>query len=85
MVPPPLYRDGRYNMNQTVINTVFPGSGPASIRGIAESPLLRLPPSRIIDLYRLLPTAMDTCSCLVLVLRNSGFAEHYESCVYIDD
>ena len=36
MVPPPLYRDGRYNMNQTVINSIFPGSGPASIRSIAK-------------------------------------------------
>jgi lysophospholipase L1-like esterase len=26
MVPPPLYRDGVYGMNQTVINTIFPGT-----------------------------------------------------------
>ena len=24
MVPPPLYKDGTYSMNQTVINEVFP-------------------------------------------------------------
>ena len=24
MIPPPLYRDGRYNFNQTVINTLLP-------------------------------------------------------------
>ena len=28
MVPPPLYADGVYGMNQTVINTLFPGTGP---------------------------------------------------------
>ena len=27
MVPPPLYQDDRYGMNQTVINTLFPGDG----------------------------------------------------------
>ena len=51
MVPPPLYRDGRYNMNQTVINTVFPGNGFAGIRSIGTK--LELPPSQIIDLYSL--------------------------------
>ena len=49
MVPPPLYRDQRYNMNQTVINSIFPGSGPAGVRTIAKT--LGLPPSRIIDIY----------------------------------
>lgn len=31
MVPPPLYQNGRYGMNQTVINTLFPGDGPAGV------------------------------------------------------
>lgn len=51
MVPPPLYRDGRYNMNQTVINSLFPGSGPAAVRTIAEA--LGLPTSQVIDIYSL--------------------------------
>ena len=51
MVPLPLYRDGRYNMNQTVINSVFPGDGSAGIRTIARS--LGLPPSHVIDLFSL--------------------------------
>ena len=49
MVPPPLYRDGRYNMNQTVINSLFPSHGAAGIRTIAAS--LKLPASQIIDLF----------------------------------
>lgn len=51
MVPPPLYRDGRYNMNQTVINSLFPGDGPAAVRMIARS--LDLPSSHIIDIFTL--------------------------------
>ena len=51
MVPPPLYRDGRYNMNQTVINSLFPGSGPAGVRTIAEA--VRVPESQVIDIYSL--------------------------------
>lgn len=51
MVPPPLYRDGRYNMNQTVINSLFPGSGPSSVRTIAQA--LKLPEAQVIDLYSL--------------------------------
>eukprot|EP01046_Picozoa_sp_COSAG06_P005936 COSAG06_NODE_271_length_18677_cov_157.113360_7_plen_369_part_00 len=51
MVPPPLYRDGRYNMNQTVINSLFPGAGPSGVRTIADS--LKLPASRVIDIYSL--------------------------------
>eukprot|EP01052_Picozoa_sp_SAG31_P036736 SAG31_NODE_4629_length_3085_cov_2.778299_3_plen_150_part_00 len=49
MVPPPLYRDQRYNMNQTVINTVFPGSGPAGIRSIAHSLGISMP--HVVDVY----------------------------------
>ena len=54
MVPPPLYRDGRYNMNQTVINSLFPGSGPAGVRTIGRS--LDLPSSHIVDLFSLFQT-----------------------------
>lgn len=49
MVPPPLYQDGRYGMNQTVINTLFPGSGPAGIRTLAAANGLPAP----IDLFSL--------------------------------
>jgi len=49
MVPPPLYRDGTYGMNQTVINTLFPAvDGPAAVRTI-DKELLQPP----IDLYSL--------------------------------
>ena len=51
MVPPPLYRDGRYNMNQTVINSIFPGGGAAGIRAIARA--LSLPVSHVLDVYSL--------------------------------
>lgn len=43
MVPPPLYMDGRYGMNQTVINTLFPELVPE----IAKKSNLALP----VDLY----------------------------------
>lgn len=50
MVPPPLYRDGTYGMNQTVINTLFPAAdGPASVRSLAKGAGLAEP----IDLYSL--------------------------------
>jgi len=50
MVPPPLYRDGTYGMNQTVINTVFPAwHGPAAVRVLAAAAGLVTP----IDLYSL--------------------------------
>jgi len=49
MVPPPLYKDGRYGMNQTVINSIFPGDSPAGIRSIAKAAGLPAP----IDLYSL--------------------------------
>ena len=49
MVPPPLYQDGRYGMNQTVINTLFPGTGPAGVRTLAKAAGLEEP----IDLYSL--------------------------------
>ena len=52
MVPPPLYRDGTYGMNQTVINTLFPGGGPAGVRTIAAA--LKLPASQVIDIYSLM-------------------------------
>ena len=43
MVPPPLYQDGRYGMNQTVINTLFPGDGPAGVRTLAKASGLPAP------------------------------------------
>ena len=49
MVPPPLYQDGRYGMNQTVINTLFPGDGPAGVRTLAKAAGLSEP----IDLFTL--------------------------------
>lgn len=49
MVPPPLYQDGRYGMNQTVINTLFPGDGPAAVRTLAKQAGLPAP----IDLFSL--------------------------------
>lgn len=50
MVPPPLYQDSRYGMNQTVINTLFPSaSGAASVRQLATDLKLVAP----IDLYTL--------------------------------
>eukprot|EP01043_Picozoa_sp_COSAG02_P058170 COSAG02_NODE_7195_length_3126_cov_1.920714_2_plen_431_part_00 len=49
MVPPPLYQDGRYGMNQTVINTLFPGTGPAGVRTLAKENGLPTP----IDLFSL--------------------------------
>ena len=36
MVPPPLYVNGAYGMNQSVINTIFPGETAAGIRPIAK-------------------------------------------------
>ena len=52
MVPPPLYQDGRYGMNQTVINSVFPGNGQAGVRTLAKSNSLPEP----IDLFSLFQT-----------------------------
>ena len=49
MVPPPLYMDGRYGMNQTVINSIFPGASEAGIRAIAKKAGLSTP----IDIYSL--------------------------------
>lgn len=50
MVPPPLYRDGTYGMNQTVINTLFPATaGPAAVRTLAKAAGLPEP----IDLFSL--------------------------------
>jgi lysophospholipase L1-like esterase len=49
MVPPPLYRDGVYGMNQTVINSIFPGNGTNSVRAIASNAGLSAP----IDLFDL--------------------------------
>ena len=49
MVPPPLYQNGRYGMNQTVINTLFPGDGPAGVRTLAKDSGLPTP----IDLFSL--------------------------------
>jgi len=48
MVPPPLYREGTYGMNQTVINSIFPAAkGPAAVRSLASAAALAAP----IDLY----------------------------------
>ena len=52
MVPPPLYRDGVYGMNQTVINSILPGNGSRSIRAIAAKAGLRKPID-LFDLFRL--------------------------------
>jgi len=49
MTPPPLYRNDAYGMNQTVINSVFPGDGPAGVRMLAKSSGLPAP----IDLFSL--------------------------------
>ena len=50
MVPPPLYRDGTYGMNQTVINTLFPGQeGADAVRTLAKAARLPEP----IDLFSL--------------------------------
>lgn len=49
MVPPPLYKDGRYGMNQTVINSIFPSSTSYGIREIAKTARLSPP----IDVYSL--------------------------------
>ena len=49
MVPPPLYQNDRYGMNQTVINSLFPGNGPAGIRTLAKASGLAEP----IDLFSL--------------------------------
>ena len=50
MVPPPLYRDGTYGMNQTVINTLFPAAaGAAAVRALAKAASLPEP----IDLFSL--------------------------------
>ena len=49
MVPPPLYQNNRYGMNQTVINTLFPGDGPAGVRTLARAAGLPAP----IDLFSL--------------------------------
>ena len=44
-----LYMDGRYAMNQTVINTIFPGSSKNSVRSVAKKAGLAPP----IDIYSL--------------------------------
>ena len=49
MIPPPLYQDDRYGMNQTVINSLFAGDGPAGIRTLAKESGLPAP----IDLFGL--------------------------------
>jgi len=49
MVPPPLYQDGAYGMNQTVINSLFPGDGPAGVKTLAKAGGLVAP----IDLFSL--------------------------------
>jgi len=49
MVPLPLYQDGAYNMNQTVINSLFPGDGLAGVRTLAKASSLDTP----IDLFSL--------------------------------
>ena len=48
MAPPPLYQNGRYGMNQTVINTLFrfPGDGPAGVRTLAKNSGLPAPIDR---------------------------------------
>jgi hypothetical protein len=43
MVPVPLYQHQRYGMNQTVINTLFPGDGPAGVRTLAKASGLPAP------------------------------------------
>ena len=49
MVPPPLYQDGAYGMNQTVINSLFPGDGVAGVNTLAKASGLDAP----IDLFSL--------------------------------
>ena len=49
MVPPPLYQDGAYGMNQSVINSLFPGDGPAGVKTLAKASGLDAP----IDLFSL--------------------------------
>lgn len=51
MVPPPLYSDGVYGMNQSVINSIFPGNGTSSIRAIASSAGLG-EPIDVFDLFQ---------------------------------
>jgi hypothetical protein len=48
MIPPPLYKDGDYNMNQTVINKIFPELIPE----IAKQ--LDLEDDKVIDIYNIL-------------------------------
>ena len=48
-MPPPLYQDGAYGMNQTVINTLFPGDGAAGVKTLAKASGLDAP----IDLFSL--------------------------------
>ena len=45
MVPPPLYQDGAYNMNQTVINDVLPTMIPQMAADLG------LPSKNVIDIY----------------------------------
>ena len=45
MVPPPLFQDGAYNMNQTIINTVFPRLVPLIAQANADVV------SSVIDVY----------------------------------
>ena len=46
MIPPPLYKDGVYSMNQTVINDVYP----TLIPNIAKQ--LNIPDNHIVDLFK---------------------------------
>merc|ERR1712107_268539 len=45
MIPPPLMQDGAYNMNQTIINTIYPRLIP--LIGAANSDIV----SSVIDVY----------------------------------
>merc|ERR1711904_84875 len=45
MIPPPLMQNGAYNMNQTIINTIFPQLVP--LIGAANSDIV----SGVIDVY----------------------------------
>mmetsp|Transcript_2937 Transcript_2937/g.5598 ORF Transcript_2937/g.5598 Transcript_2937/m.5598 type:complete len:252 (+) Transcript_2937:4-759(+) len=52
MIPPPLYKDGQYDMNQTVINSFYPGTDlPGSIRAIAQTAGLP-PPIDLFDVFQ---------------------------------
>jgi len=77
MIPPPLYKDGQYDMNQTVINSFFPGASlPGSIRAIAQK--AELPPP--IDLFDVFQVLLRCCLNVSSSPKKKGKVDQMTMC-----